>query len=156
LLFAVVHTGVGMDGRIAQVVHPAGRGTRLIPPENAAVSLQGLAQAAGPGLQIAGSLARALGAQTLANLLQAVLPPCKIVTGAVDVDDPLAGRAHPVQYRHCSGERTYMVLVTAKRLFGGDGTVASVARQDFLASVQDQGRHFLGAWIAAGGALRPT
>jgi hypothetical protein len=52
-----------MDGRLAKVAQPLGRGTRLVTLENATISLQGLAERAGLGLNVARALAGTVGAK---------------------------------------------------------------------------------------------
>src|SRR5262245_43139328 len=98
-----------MDGGVAQIAPAARADTRLIAAEDAAVALQGLAQAAGPGLHVAGPLAGTLAAQPLADIGQAALPPSEVVAGAIDVDDTVTGPEVTLEQRDGTDEAADVV-----------------------------------------------
>src|SRR5262249_58395576 len=100
---------------------------RLVASEHTGITLQPLAQRAGPGLRVAGALAGVHGAQVVAQLTEGAGKPGDVAPRDVNVQDAVAVRGRPLQQWHRAGDGADVVAVPGQRFLRRDHAVAPVA-----------------------------
>jgi hypothetical protein len=114
------------------------------------MALDGLAQAAGPGLGVRGPLAAAVIAQSVPQQIEAGGPLGLIVSGHVDRHQRLVRRRHAHQILDRAGDRADLVLVPGDGLVRRQAAMATVRGVPLGLAVQHH-RHRRAAGVAKAG-----